>query len=156
SDNSKIHFFYIFHKDDYEAATKIHKYVNGELPGFKGLTKFIHTPYHYEKNFSIRFEDLDNPWPEIYTKITDKYFEPDVQYIAIYISPFSKNSPDKSRRKIYYRLKELLLKKCISSQVIDAEKVMSNDKYYFSLPNIAIAILAKLNGIPWRLDNTVK
>jgi len=156
SDTSNIHFFYIFHKDDFAVAEKIDNFFKGKERGFGGLSKFIHTPYHTEKGFSICFEDLDNPWSEIYTKITEKHFEPDIQYIAIYISPFSKNSPDKSRRKIYYRLKELLLKKGISSQVIDAEKVLSNDKYYFSLPNIAIAILAKLNGIPWRLDNTVK
>ncbi|WP_139856305.1 Piwi domain-containing protein [Aequorivita sinensis] len=156
SDTTKIHFFFIYHKDDVQATKKIDSYFRGTERGFGGLSKFIHTPYYTEKGFSICFEDLDNPWPEIYTKITDKYFEPDVQYIAIYISPFSKNSPDKSRRKIYYRLKELLLKKRISSQVIDAEKVLANDKYFYSLPNIAIAILAKLKGTPWRLDNTIK
>lgn len=156
SDTSKIHFFFIYHKQDVEVTKKMDRYFRGTERGFVGLSKFIHTPYYTEKGFSISFKDLDNPWSEIYTKITEKHFEPDIQYIAIYISPFSKNSPDKSRRKIYYKLKELLLKKGISSQVIDAEKVMSNDKYFYSLPNIAIAILAKLNGIPWRLDNTVK
>ncbi|MEW2921860.1 Piwi domain-containing protein [Muricauda sp. ANG21] len=156
SDTSNIHFFFIFHKDDYQVAKKMDGFFRGTEKGFGGLSKFIHTPYHTEKGFSIMFEDKENPWSEIYHKVTEKHFEPDIQYIAIYISPFSKNSLDKSRRKIYYRLKELLLKKGISSQVIDAEKVMTNDKYYFSLPNIAIAILAKLNGIPWRLDNTIK
>lgn len=156
SDTSNIHFFYIFHKDDFAVAERIDNYFKGKEFGFKGLSKFIHTPYHTEKGFSIMFEDKENPWPEIYKKVIDKHFEPDVLYMAIYISPFSKNSPDKSRRKIYYRLKELLLKKGISSQVIDAEKVLTNNKYYFSLPNIAIAILAKLNGIPWRLDCNIK
>ena len=102
------------------------------------------------------FEDRENPWSEIYHKVTEKHFEPDIQNKAIYISPFSKNSPDKSRRKIYYRLKELLLKKGIPSQVIDAEKLSKNKYPHYNLPNIAIAILAKLNGTPWRLDNTVK
>lgn len=156
SDTSNIHFFFIYHKDDVQVAKKMDGYFRGTERGFRGLSKFIHTSYYTEKGFSIRFQDLEDPWPEIYSKITEKHFEPDIQYIAIYISPFSKNSPDKSRRKIYYRLKELLLKKGISSQAIDAEKVLTNDKYYFSLPNIAIAILAKLNGIPWRLDNTLK
>jgi hypothetical protein len=57
---------------------------------------------------------------------------------------------------VYYKLKELLLKKGVSSQVIDPEKVITNDKYHFSLPNIAIAILAKLNGTPWRLDTKLR
>ena len=156
SSTSKIHFFFIFHKDDQHIAQKMDGYFKGSEFGFKGLTKFIHTPYHTEKGFSIRFEDRDNPWPEIYEAVTNKHFESDIQYIAIYISPFSKNSPDKSRRKIYYKLKELLLKEGVSSQVIDGEKVMTNEKYYYSLPNIAIAILAKLNGIPWKLDTKLK
>lgn len=156
SSTSKIHFFFIFHKDDQHIAQKMDGYFKGSEFGFKGLTKFIHTPYHTEKGFSIRFEDRDNPWPEIYEAITNKHFESDIQYIAIYISPFSKNTPDKSRRKIYYKLKELLLKEGVSSQVIDGEKVMTNEKYYYSLPNIAIAILAKLNGIPWKLDTKLK
>ena len=156
SDTSKIHFFFIYHKSDVEVAKKMDKFFRGSEKGFNGLSKFIHTPYHTESGFSICFEDLDNPWSEIYTKVTEKHFEPDIQYIAIYISPFSKNAPDKSRRNIYYKVKELLLKKGISSQVIDAEKVLSNEKYFYSLPNIAIAILAKLNGIPWRLETPLR
>ncbi|GGW61388.1 argonaute-like protein [Winogradskyella epiphytica] len=156
SDTSKIHFFFIFHKDDVKVAKKMDSFFRGTERGFGGLSKFIHTPYHTEKGFSIMFEDRENPYSEIYQKVTEKHFEPDIQYIAIYISPFSKNTSDKESRKVYYKVKELLLKKGISSQVIDAEKVLSNEKYFYSLPNIAIAILAKLNGIPWRLDNTVK
>lgn len=153
---TKIHYFFIFHKDDQQIAAKMDRYFKGTETGFKGLSKFIHTPYHTEKGFSVRFEDRDNPWPEIYDAITNKHFESDIQYIAIYISPFSKNTPDKSRRKIYYKVKELLLKQGVSSQVIDGEKVMINEKYFYSLPNIAIAILAKLNGTPWKLDTKLK
>jgi hypothetical protein len=57
---------------------------------------------------------------------------------------------------VYYKLKELLLKKGVASQVIDSSKVFSTDKYFFFLPNIAIAILAKLNGTPWQLDTKLK
>jgi hypothetical protein len=156
SPSSKIHFFFILHEDDKEVATTIHKYFNGNLAGFKGLSKFIHTPYHPDKQLAIYFKNRANPWPELYEQITDKDFDTDVQHIAIYISPISKNVSDKSRRLVYYKLKELLLKKGISSQVIDPEKVTANDKYHYSLPNIAIAILAKLNGTPWRLDTKLK
>lgn len=156
SDTSNIHFFFIFHKDDYQVAKKMDGFFRGTERGFGGLSKFIHTPYYTESGFSIMFEDKENPWSEIYHKVTEKHFEPDIQYIAIYISPFSKNTSDKENRKLYYKVKELLLKKGISSQVINADKVLSNEKYFYSLPNIAIAILAKLNGTPWRLDNSIK
>lgn len=156
SPSSKIHFFFIIHEDDKPVATTIHKYFNGNLQGFKGLSRFIHTPYHPDKELAIYFTNRENPWPELYEQINDKDFDPDVQHLAIYISPISKNVSDKSRRMVYYKLKELLLKKGVSSQVIDPEKVITNDKYHFSLPNIAIAILAKLNGTPWRLDTKLK
>lgn len=83
-------------------------------------------------------------------------FNPDVQYIAVYISPHSKNTTDNTKRKFYYKIKELLLKYKIPSQVMEADKVMSTDNYHFNLPNIAIATLAKLNGVPWRLNTTLK
>ena len=156
SDNSKIHFFYIFHKNDTSVAKKIDSYFRGEENGFPGLLRFIHTPYYTERGFSIIFDDIDDPWLTIYHKITDKHFEPDVRYLAIYISPYPKDTPDKDKRKLYFKVKELLLKKGISSQVIEAQKVRRNNRYHLSLPNIAIAILAKLNGIPWRLDTELK
>ncbi|WP_439474472.1 Piwi domain-containing protein [Algoriphagus formosus] len=152
----KIHFFFILHEDDKEVAATIHRYLNGDFSTFKGLTKFISIPYHPDKSLAIYFNDRENPWPELYDQINDKDFDPDVQHLAIYISPISKNVPVKSQRLVYYKLKELLLKKGVSSQVIDPEKVITNDKYHYSLPNIAIAILAKLNGIPWRLNTKPK
>lgn len=154
SETSKIHFFFIFHQDDYDVAKKIDNYFQGKEFGFKGLTKFIHIPYHTEPGFSIRFSNRENPWPDIYKGIINKDFKEDIQYLAIYISPFSKNTRDKTSRAIYYKVKELLLKKGVSSQVIDADKVLIAKDYHYSLPNIAIAILAKLKGTPWRLDTT--
>lgn len=156
SPTSKINFFFILHEDDQEVGATIHKYFNGSLSGFRGLTRFIHTPYHPDKKQAIVFKNRENPWPELYQTITDRNFDTDIQYLAIYITPISKNSSDRSRREVYYKLKELLLYKGVSSQVIDPEKVLSNDKYHFSLPNIAIAILAKLNGTPWKLDTKLK
>jgi hypothetical protein len=94
--------------------------------------------------------------PEISEQINNMDFDTDVQHLAIYISPISKSVSDKSQRLVYFKLKELLLKKSISSQVIDPDKVIANKQYHFSLPNIAIAILAKLNGTPWRLDTKLK
>lgn len=152
----RVHFFYIVHKDDKQAAETIHKYLNGKAPGFKGLSKFIHIPYHPDKNLAIYYKDKTNPWPEIYSQIIDTYFNPDIKYFAIYISPISKDATNIEQKRIYYRIKELLLKKGVSSQVIDAEKFSKNKKPHYNLPNIAIAILAKLNGTPWRLDSAIK
>ena len=153
---SKIHFFYIFHKDDRIVAEKIDRYFKGEEYGFKGLYKFSKTLYHTEQGFSIMFENKDNPILEIEEKLRDKDFDDEVRYIAVYLSPFNKHVHDTEQRSIYYKIKELLLKRGITSQVIESAKVLTNDKYFFSLANIAIAILAKLDGTPWRLDAKLK
>ena len=51
-------------------------------------------------------------------------------------------------------IKEELLKYRITSQVIETQKI-SDPNFNFSLINIGIAILAKLNGVPWRLHRTL-
>ena len=154
--STNIHFFYIVHESDKEAATTIHNHLIGNSPGFSGLSKFINIPYFPNKDLAIYYQNKDNPWPEVYEQIINTYFDPDIRYFAIYISPISKETTDKQQKRVYYKLKELLLKKKVSSQVIDAKKLLKNRSPHFSLPNIAIAILAKLNGTPWRLDSNIK
>lgn len=53
---------------------------------------------------------------------------------------------------MYFKIKEILLQKKITSQVIYKD---NPDKSAFKLhlPNIATAILAKINGIPWQLQS---
>lgn len=156
SPTTKIHFFYIYSEQDKELARKIDNYFRGTVSGFKGLLSFIHTPYHTEKGFSIVFKDRLNPLPEVLSAIEEKHFDDSIQYIAIYISPLSKHKISKVRRGDYYKIKEALLKRKVTSQALDAEKINSASNYHFSLPNIAIAILAKLNGTPWMLDTKPK
>ena len=62
-----------------------------------------------------------------------------------------------NRTVIYYKVKELLLKRNITSQAIDPVKLKQQGKgWVYSLPNIAVAVLAKLEGIPWRLNPPIK
>lgn len=81
----------------------------------------------------------------------DKY-----QYVAIYLSPFKKDEPDPAKNRIYYKVKKTLLNHYITSQVIYKEHLFEKKfkSYYYA--NIAAAILAKVGGIPWRLESTVK
>ncbi|HQX74598.1 MAG TPA: hypothetical protein PK298_16950, partial [Chitinophagaceae bacterium] len=63
---------------------------------------------------------------------------------------------DKERVNIYYKIKEILLYEDVLSQVIKSEHLYKNGKpnSYFNtfLPHIEIAMLAKLGGVPWRLN----
>ena len=154
---SNIHLFFIFHQSDTHKAKHIEKFFKGEVEKFTGLLKYTRLNYFLVPKFSFMFNDKENPLPEIEEFIRNREFKTDVRYIAVYISPHSKNISDEGRKSIYYRIKELLLKNSITSQVLEAEKILNPKvQYHYSMPNIAIAMLAKLNGIPWRLDTQIK
>jgi hypothetical protein len=154
---NKIHMFFIVHKDDTETAKKLKEYFQTGLKFFKGLFDFSKILFHTSEGFSIVFSNKENPLEEIEQKLSQRTIDPDVKYIAIYITPFNKYEADLQKREIYYKVKEMLLKRKMTSQCIEANKVIEQgENYVFSLPNIAVAILAKLDGIPWRLNTPIK
>lgn len=154
---NKVHLFFIVHRDDIETAKKLKTYFQTGLKFFKGLFDFSKVLFHTSEGFSIAFTDKENPVAEIEQKLSQRTIDPDVKYIAIYITPYNKYEADLQKREIYYKVKELLLKRRITSQCIEANKVIEQgENYVYSLPNIAVAILAKLDGIPWRLNTPIK
>lgn len=154
---NKIHLFFILHKDDMEHAKQIKTYFEKGFQWFKGLYSYAHVLFHTEEGFSIVFTDKENPVSEIEKKLSERVINPEVKYIAIYVTPYSKFEHDKQKREIYYKVKELLLKRKMTSQAIDPAKMEEQGVgWVYSLPNIAVAILAKLDGIPWRLNTPFK
>jgi len=152
-----IHLFYIVHKDDIRYTLTINSHFEKGFESFEGMQSYVGLLFHTEKGFSVVFEDKENPIPEIEKKLSERNFDPDVKYIAIYITPYNKFEKDKQKREIYYQLKELLLKRKITSQAIDPAKMVEQGiNWRYSLPNIAVAMLAKLDGIPWRLNTPIK
>ena len=95
-------------------------------------------------------------------------FNHNEKIIAIYLTPIGRHTSDKEERKIYYRVKERLLRYNIVSQCIETSKMLSmiehdntntdsNGKplknFAYTLQNMSIAINAKLGGTPWRLSS---
>jgi hypothetical protein len=160
SDYSNIQFFYIFHKDDTNIAKVMHNYFDKGINSFNGLYQFARVPYNTQDNFSIIYNDKDNPIDEIQRELIKRDLKDGIHYFAIYMSPHSKHHPNREIKSLYYKVKELLLKRDITSQAIDVEKVKvalsKKTRYDYSLNNIAIAILAKLDGIPWQLNTKIK
>ena len=155
SPHSAVNLFYIFHEDDYETVKDLDSRFKNGFGFFKGLERFAKIMFHTQEGFSIRFKNRENPIEQIEEIMTNRTFDPAVQYIAVYITPFGKFDTDKQHREIYYQVKELLLKRNITSQAIDPAKMEEQgEDWVYSLPNISIAMLAKLNGIPWQLKQT--
>jgi hypothetical protein len=124
------------------------------------LESFVKIQFEIDTARSIRFKD-DNPFNEVKNNITkiqsspDTAFDSNKNYAAFYISRIKKDTEDENIDSVYYKIKELLLHHGITSQVIYSDNV-NNPSFNYFLPNIAIALLAKLGGIPWRLYRPIK
>ena len=155
-----VKFIFVFHEDDKDLANRVYSYFKKGYKSFPGLQSFVKINFEVDKLRSIQFTKED-PISEITTAIQglqsnpETAFSPDNSYVAIYISRIIKNSGEEEIDQVYYKLKELLLHYEITSQVIYRNNI-DNPSFNFFLPNIAIALLAKLGGIPWRLYRPIK
>lgn len=148
---NNVKFFFIYHQDDKPMMEKLKGYF---LNGYKyhpNMQDFIHQTFSFDESLDICFNSVDTAVKTIWDDIKERTKQPETKYLAVYISPVSKHEPDFERRRIYYRIKEMLLTNGYLSQVIFKDNI-SKDAFNYFLPNIQIAILAKLGGIPWRLS----
>jgi hypothetical protein len=151
--------FFIHHADDADLIDRTiikyikygwHQPVNGVQKHSKSLHSFIDHNIFIDDTKKIVFSDTNNLYEEVSEKVKSFTKAPYTTYIAVFVSPISKLDKDHPQHKAYYLLKEQLLYKGITSQVLYKENLAKDDFYYF-LPNIYVAMLAKLGGIPWRL-----
>jgi len=157
----KVVFFFIVHHDDTPLSYVVNDYLRGNMSSFIGINKLTGINYSTQSKFSIVFNDKENPLPEVIHALNERRFDCGVDYVAIYLSPFSKWTPDVNQKSIYYRIKEELLHRGIVSQTLEVNKnwperrldsngyaIVKKGFNYF-MPNIAVSLLAKLGGIPW-------
>ncbi len=164
---NNIQMFFITSAEHVPHTNVLSGYIKNGYKIYKGLLQYTNVPVSTApKGYSIAFTDSNNPLPEIEERLENIDWIPGVKYLAIYLTPIGKHAQDKEQRKIYYKVKEKLLKRNISSQCIETEKmlkVLENDSaleksgkkgnnFAYTLQNIAIAVNAKLGGIPWRIN----
>jgi hypothetical protein len=157
---NKIHLFFIAHQSQaHHIETLKECFKNGFGNVFRGMYKYVYLSMHPEKECDIVFNNIDNPLPEIIAGLDRNQSlmaASRARYIAVYISPYGKFEPDLVKRKIYFRVKQELLKREITSQTLEAAKIRTDNPCFgFNLTNIAVAMLGKLDGIPWRLPEKV-
>ncbi|MDP3147880.1 MAG: Piwi domain-containing protein [Ignavibacteria bacterium] len=150
-----IKFIFIFHEEDKELANKVYSYLKKGYKSFPGLESFVKIQFEIDTAKTLRFTD-NNPISEITTALANLQLDTaNNAYAALYISRIKKDTEDEEDDAVYFRLKELLLNHGITSQVIFKDNI-NNPSFNYFLPNIAIALLAKLGGIPWRLYRPIK
>jgi len=142
-------YFFICHESSVGLTETFISYAQKDL-GFIDFGKFLSMPITVDTDKNIVFKNSNDPLPEIEEALFWSVFEPNVRYIAIYISPYHKVESDTQKKAIYYKVKKRLLDYKITSQAI-YDQTFTTDNFKYCIANLAIAILAKLGGIPWRL-----
>ncbi|MCT4698548.1 Piwi domain-containing protein [Tenacibaculum haliotis] len=161
TDDANVRFVFIYHKDDRKKyVTKLFSILrdglkNGEYVNFPPMKDAIAQNFYMEESKGFEFTSVDTALQEITQQLSNFEKVDNTLYVAFYISPVRKDEKDNQRLMLYYKMKELFLNQGVTSQVIYKESLFNaNFKWY--LPNIAVALLAKINGIPWRLDTDTK
>lgn len=147
-------FLIVAEEDARSVGNRLYTLLKKGLGHFPGLKEYARIPVHVSEH-NITFRNQDDPLPEIKRRLNTMDLEENVQYGAVYISPIDKHDPDPAKHRVYYRMKEELLRHGVTSQVIDRKSVLDPSFAYY-LPNISVALLAKLGGIPWTLERRQK
>lgn len=137
----------LFIYPDKESANKLYSYLSRGYRHFPGIESYVGIPANISEKKIFYVNNYENIINEISATLTEDKYE---NLIAICIMPFSKTNATQEQSNIYYKIKEILLRKNIPSQFIERDKIFM-DNFHFSLPNIAIAMFSKLGGVPWRL-----
>jgi len=127
-----------------------HGTINGKPKNAEPLISYINQPFSFDAAKQTAFVNNETIFEEVKEQLDKFSLEDNCTYVAIYISPIRKDDKTHPQHNAYYKIKEHLLDKGITSQVIYKEHLDKPDFYYF-LPNIYVALLAKMGGIPWRL-----
>ena len=146
-------YFFIYFEEQENAALKLYNYLL-KKEGFVKMVSFTRLPLRYEKDKKLVIKKGENPESKVREYLQNNDFDPEVVYFAFYISPYSRFETDEQKKKLYYRIKELLLYRNISMQEVEGRKLAED--FSNSIANICIALIAKLGGVPWRLEGMEK
>jgi len=125
----------------------------GSNKQFKRLGEYLNQPLSWVPKLSLSYSSYDTALEELQKHLMESNrFIPGMNYIAIIISEIQKDAVEPRLHELYYRMKELLMKSKITSQVIYAPNIDNNHFDWF-LPNIAAAITGKQNGMAWGLES---
>lgn len=146
--------FFIYTPEEEAAKDKLKKELLS-VTSSNSLAGYMKLAVHHEVELDICIKKGDQMSQQIAQQLSTKSLDASLAYLAIYVSPFDKFTAKEERRKVYYQIKELLLKRGIASQVfVGAKAIDPQTQFGYWVPNVAMAAIAKLGGIPWVLSKT--
>lgn len=120
----------------------------GTFPGFEQMFGVKISTSNVKQ---IRIESYSN---ESLLKVVDSVKklqedEPNKKVIGIYIEDYSIDSEDVSASNHYYFMKYSFIKNNLALQVVNYRKLGERNSLKWSTSNVALAMFAKMGGIPW-------
>ncbi|MFD2871907.1 Piwi domain-containing protein [Mucilaginibacter ximonensis] len=152
-DTENLRFIFIYKPRHSESAKKLHTSLSLGLKegSFSpGLKDYLKVNFKMADQHRIVLES-DDPYEELVGKLNEYPFQDSFKYFVIYLTDHTRFESDEDNDEEYYKVKYLLLQKGILSQFIYHANILGAS-FRYHLPNIQVAILAKLGGIPWKLD----
>jgi len=148
----QIRVFFIYHQTDKSIRDSVEGFLNSKNVKSR-LNSYTKIPTLFDASLDMMFTRKETPLDEVGPAIDQMSLYPNIGYLGIYLSPFDKYATEESEHRIYYGIKEALIQRGIASQTIDEHKMkQAGSSFRFWIPNMAMAIIAKLGGIPWILD----
>jgi hypothetical protein len=150
TDNLRFIFIYKANEIHRKAANQLYIALKNGISNFPGLKDYVKVNFELAQENKIILETND-PASELADKLEHYNKHEGLKYFAIYLTDHKRFEDLENNEEEYYKVKYSLLQKEILSQFIYYKNIDSSS-FIFHLPNIAVAILAKLGGIPWKLD----
>jgi hypothetical protein len=153
---SSVTIFFIYHEQDRVAMQTLKSNLDGSNDN-NTFGSLMRTSFYFDESLDIVFADRTNPFPGTAEAIQAFNLKNNGSYLAIYMSPYGKFNTTEEEHSVYFRIKMHLLRRGIAMQGVEVNKMLlagSNLRYW--IPNIAIASIAKLGGIPWRIGNEIR
>lgn len=149
----QLRFIFIYKPSHSAAAKKLHGALSQGIKegSFSpGLKDYLKVNFQMAEQHRIVLSSNDVV-QELETQLNTYPFQDGLRYFVIYLTDHTRIESEGDNEEEYYRIKYLLLQRGILSQFIYHKNILGNS-FRYHLPNIQVAILAKLGGIPWKLD----
>ena len=143
-------FIYFQTKDNTNitACHQLEEFLRNGIGTNNSLYTYTRIPLYKENEICLT--DYNNPAANLRQELAKLQLDKEIAYFAYYISPVKEGEIGGKYDYLYSQIKEALLERNIQSQAIYHKNPMSNG-FNYHIPNIAIATLAKLGGIPYTL-----
>ena len=164
SPHPHVNLFFIYLKEHQNIANRLYNVLMHEdfsdelkkeyddLNTKNTLSHLIGEQFTTKNGLSIAFSSLPKAREDIEAGLNRQHRNPHEPYAAVLLCPVKKDGVTDPYHELYYQVKEMLLHRGIVCQAIYFQNP-HKPNFRFHVPNIAVALSAKVGGIPWKLKN---